>query len=435
MKIVHPQPKESTVSKLPIPTSTIRTYPAPRSINNTNGITTNNSGSRTMQASNNLLPQAQSNMPGSQMHQNLFNAFKQAQTSHAFNEHDKFDAPKKKSHVASADSTAVGVHGIENHGKAERNEKPQTVTSKSTSEDLTSGNAQQNWINETMAIIPTLDPTNYAGRYSPTYTSKSFDDLHKFLGQGVPRIPRNDQSSSKGNVGEGVAGPATEAANRLIPKLFIKVETDGIAQQITTTNESTQYPVLINAADEYAFHAQLFAMEASKHSAYNSAPLSPPKSQPVAIKRIDTPIIQAREVKKQSYVGNSNVASFNNENLERHSKAVYNLGIQGVPPMPLGRSGTNSFTKYTSPNFSLKQGGPIVSGSEFSSEMGDIGTDGSTSVGGTSSFNDSASDEGRRPIRSTHKEKRKSNDIEAGHCTEMSARSTKIAKHEGNGLQ
>ena len=341
---------------------------------------------------NNTLPQVNVPMAASQMHQNLFNAFKQAQTSHTLNDkkvetNTSNSSPLKENSTGTLDTNGVNLKPKKN--VVEAKEKNNAVTF---SEDTASGNAQQNWMNETTAIIPTLDPTNYSGRFSPTYTSKSFDDLHQFIGHHLPHSP-----GKNGTAGKGIDGPATAAANKLS---LIK-------------QEETTYPTFMNASDEYAFHAQISALEASKHSAYSNVPLPPTKDQ---ISVLKDPVVQSIPVldeKRQSYMNNSNVASFNNENLERHSKE-------------------NSFEKYTVPTVFEKQVANIVSGSERSS---DFGTDGSISLAGTSSSrtgsdNDSASDEGRRFVRPIHSGKRKSNEIDQQQYSKTCTDSNKILKIE-----
>lgn len=106
---------------------------------------------------------------------------------------------------------------------------------------ISTSQAQQNWLSETMHIIPTLDPSSYMGQFSPTYTSQSFDDLHQFIGKDCPP---SDSTTTE------MKGPATEAANKL----------HQLTQGLVTGN--------ISAADSYALFAQQSAMAVSKHSAY-----------------------------------------------------------------------------------------------------------------------------------------------------------------------
>jgi hypothetical protein len=379
--------QENPASKLSVPTSAI-TFPTPSIASTKNNIT-----NTAMLNSNNNLPQGNVPMPASQMHQNLFNAFKQAQTSHTLNDKKVETNTSNRSSPKENSSGSLDANGSNLKQKkdvVDAKEKNNAVTF---SEDTASGNAQQNWMNETTAIIPTLDPTNYSGRFSPTYTSKSFDDLHQFIGHHLPHSP-----GKNGTAGKGIDGPATAAANKLS---LIK-------------QEETTYPTFMNASDEYAFHAQISALEASKHSAYSNVPLPPAtKDQTNVLKDSGAQSIPVLDEKGQSYMNNSNVASFNNENLERHSKE-------------------NSFEKYTVPTVFEKQVSNIVSGSERSS---DFGTDGSISLAGTSSSrtgsdNDSASDEGRRFVRPIHSGKRKSNEIDPQQYSNTCTNSNKILKIE-----
>ena len=346
-------------------------------------------------------------IPQSQIQQNLFNAFRQAQIVYASN------AAENACDKGNLSSASVPTDETCRNGKKEdtneksstnvdgRDIKLQSAVPKKVSErveETTSENAKQDWINETMALIPTLDPTNFGGRYSPTYTSKSFDDLHQFIGHHVPKSPNktNPTNDQEG----GFFGPASTAANQLTLD----------EQHQPQIPAPRQQPIFMSPSDEYAYHAQQSAMEASKHSAYNSSPFPQPRPPRVAIKRNDTPTI-------------SMMAKFNNANLALHSKSVDNLGGQRV----------NSQTVYN------KQGGTLVSGSERSSEMGDLGTDSSGSVIGTSSrtssgsdndnsSSDSASDEGRP----SHNGKRK---FVENHMNGPSLHSKKVVKFKSGGFQ
>ena len=102
---------------------------------------------------------------------------------------------------------------------------------------------------------------------TPTVTSKSFDDFHRFLGQGIPSMPnlaRVEQSnaSSGGNNGqEGVKprpiavatvnGPATEALHG---------QREG--------NSAGDISFNIDASEDYSVLAQQSVLAAMQHSAY-----------------------------------------------------------------------------------------------------------------------------------------------------------------------
>ena len=102
---------------------------------------------------------------------------------------------------------------------------------------------------------------------TPTMTSKSFDDFHRFLGQGIPSMPnlaRGEQNnaSTSGNNGQGgvkprpiavatVNGPATEALH---------------GQREGSTAGDISFN--INASEDYSLLAQQSVLAAMQHSAY-----------------------------------------------------------------------------------------------------------------------------------------------------------------------
>jgi len=380
------------------PVTAVAFQPLPQAINSTN---------ITSQAPTDI----QVPVLSSQMHQNLFNAFRQATAS--------YTSPVKGTQQ---DSSSNGV-SFQGQSHPNTGTPPSQSHSQSggihSSQDLTSGQAQQDWINETMAIIPTLDPTNYSGRFSPTYTSKSFDDLHQFIGNDVPDATTTD---------EGVIGPASMAANRL------KLEYHG--QRLFKPHVHAQRShfslheggemigfagkdgaaVSIKAADEYAYYAQQSAMEASKHSAYfrpDASPLCQPQPLQAIEKHCDTPIV-AKQANPNSHAhAHPNPASFNNANIQLHShsnKDIPVTTIQGASvdrdPSSLGPAAAPTTTQFNAHTHAPatrhrrereRERAPVVSGSERSSS--DTGNDrGSSSSGsGSSSDNDnsdSASDGG-----------------------------------------
>lgn len=105
---------------------------------------------------------------------------------------------------------------------------------------------------------------------TPTMTSKSFDDFHRFLGQGIPSMPnlaRGEQNNApNGENGRGgvkprpiavatLNGPATEALHGA---------RDG--------NSAGDISFNIDASEDYSLLAQQSVLAAMQHSAY-AAPL------------------------------------------------------------------------------------------------------------------------------------------------------------------
>ena len=101
---------------------------------------------------------------------------------------------------------------------------------------------------------------------TPTMTSRSFDDFHRFLGQGIPSMPnlaRGEQNNaSSGENGQGgvkprpiavatVNGPATEALHG---------QREGSTAGDITFN--------IDASEDYSLLAQQSVLAAMQHSAY-----------------------------------------------------------------------------------------------------------------------------------------------------------------------
>jgi len=125
--------------------------------------------------------------------------------------------------------------------------------------NISTSQAQQNWLSETMHIIPTLDPSSYMGQFSPTYTSQSFDDLHQFIGKDCPP---STSTTNQQITTTGIEGPATDAANKLEQSANVECDMSSTAEIGKYSNS------YVSVADSYALFAQQSAMAVSKHSAY-----------------------------------------------------------------------------------------------------------------------------------------------------------------------
>ncbi len=231
-----------------------------------------------------LLPQP-SPMPvtNSNILENLSNALKQAQSLYASKE------------TASKEQNSANIAQASCREQSINNDNP---SSSSRPECLPTGQAQQNWLNETMPIILSLDPTSSSndptpppidptlndGRYSPTYTSKSFDDLHQLIGKHCP--PNESDDEDKPSQGIESMGPATYAAIRMqdeetklskqgsMQKTFLcgttvnKIESNNKELGLQANKDPSDSRTFVHPSDEYSFFAHLSAIEASKHSAY-----------------------------------------------------------------------------------------------------------------------------------------------------------------------
>ena len=118
---------------------------------------------------------------------------------------------------------------------------------------------------------------------TPTMTSKSFDDFHRFLGQGIPSMPNlargeqnngsHDDSSSGGGVKPRpiavatVNGPATEALHG---------QREG--------NSAGDISFNIDASEDYSVLAQQSVLAAMQHSAY-AAPLNTKETENASKKK------------------------------------------------------------------------------------------------------------------------------------------------------
>ena len=303
---------------------------------------------------------------------------------------------------------------------------------KEQTDGISTSQAQQNWLSETMHIIPTLDPSSYMGQYSPTYTSKSFDDLHQFIGKDCP--PSDSTTTKAVTVNNShnsdLIGPATHAANQM--------------QQQSEQEEKTDQPT-ISDADVYVLFAEQSAMAVSKHAGYafphqadsnQSVPdntssnvenqiyssasfcnntgtssqlyhnvssteqVNSSTTSPLILNKDDAGTrnghFEGVKIEDDNSPSSASAATFNATNLQLHSAAVEqservnevsSCRTESVNPSVTGQNGTASGSKFDSDSV-LRN---IVSGSDRSSS--DNGNDSSMSGGGPgSSGSDNASD-------------------------------------------
>lgn len=314
------------------------------------------------------------NQTTSDIQKTLFDAFQEAQKSH---------------YLANPDEKTKPPDAKKNVKLAQRSQTPPTK-----------GEQQTKWLSETMPLVESLVPA-FATRYTeeetpptPTYTSKSFDDLHRLLGENIPELTTNFDESKVGirmrirGQSKKIDGQATKAANELAmestnPSTAIKSDkttTVTYHQRINlnekkestskeTTENTASNPVFLSPCDEYAFLAQQSAIEASKHSAYYEQPL----------KRSATPIVIDNKKKKTSHgtqplllLGEIGAALLSKKNIKLHSKSHERM------------------TNGSSQN----QDATVVSVSEPSSSTVNSRVDSLTSSG-TDDHSDSASSEGK----------------------------------------
>lgn len=401
-----------------------------------------------------------------QMQQNLFNAFKQAQTQTMISLTDT-KGPVNDTRPGSSSSGSKTVSKITSSESDGNNISSkcqgETVSADATPKEVSSSQAQQNWINETMAIIPTLDPTNYTGRFSPTYTSKSFDDLHQFIGNDCPpNHEYNDKPKTRPNLKPvyTAEGPATEAANQIervanlgdsasqtSPKICCEGarKDDWTAKGLMPSPLTFRDPVSINASDEYAFYAQQSAMEASKHSAYCRREISPAANKGPTNAHISSRVpIQnyhsqpgKRTSRKTTFshpIIAGSMSTFNTANLKMHSKATAaadgtlhgnHIGTQ-LESVSVKLNTTTDLHRHTR--------APLVSGSERSSDMGTEGSAMSSSGSGSSGSDNDNSDCASESTGSLQNGKRKSTTV-SGSMQGEGERIQKIAKLNDGELQ
>ena len=362
------------------------------------------------------------NLVTSQIHENLFSAFKKAQTSY----------PGTNTNT---------LQNLEPNKNAYEQHQSNSSINLSPTGGLNSGQAQQDWINETMAMIPTLDSLNYnTGRSTPTYTSKSFDDLHQLIGKDLPNTrPANSEIKEKQTI--GMAGPATDATNKMAMTgqmhsstvTHHNIRLDQINSPVMNGNEV----VFAHASDEYAFFAKQSIIDASKHSAYSSFPRQHPQPKKIPQIRNDTPIVPPPDnVRNNLGPPPPRPMKFNKVNVKMHSKCQENKKIdavlQGNPSLPLTRDSQSSErVPKCSSTPAIHRHTTVVSASEGtdrSAESSLIGGSSSRSSGSDDN-SDTASDEGQgQGLSLEHRKKRKVFDVEG------SAAPSKFGKKNGDEL-
>jgi hypothetical protein len=307
-----PQPvstKATTNGHAPQPNvTTTKTIPTGAFQNDSNCIVanTNNNKSKAPQSLFETFDMAQTSYKthkehSNEMHENLFNAFQQAQKVN-----DKSDM-----NVSSSASTINPTH-------------TESIL------EISSGQAQQNWINETMAIIPTLDPSNYnSGRLTPTYTSKSFDDLHQFIGKDLPLNRPSASSTQEKQTLHNMGGPATDATNKMSTEYAMCSTTVTHHQNIQAGIDGGNEEAFINPSDEYAYYAAQSIMEASQHSAYRTS--YPTRAQPKEKQqnRCDTPTVPHLDIMRNNNALPSRPSTFSKVNVKLHAKSQENKKVIG----------------------------------------------------------------------------------------------------------
>lgn len=338
-------------------------------------------------STNNKNSQAQMNFVTSQIHQNLFSAFKQAQTSYPG--------------TNNLQNSEQNKHANEQYQSNSQNDSSSTG-------GLNSGQAQQNWINETMAMIPTLDSSNYnTGRSTPTYTSKSFDDLHQLIGKDLPNT-RSASSEIKEKQTINMVGPATDATNKMAMKDQMHATTATHHQNMRL--DQINFPVMngnevvfAHASDEYAYFAKQSIIDASKHSAYSTFPRHHPQPKEIPQIRSDTPIVShADNVRNNLGPPPSRPMKFNKVNVKLHSKCKENKKIdavlQGNPSLPLTLDSQSSERVSNCNSIpAIHRHTPVVSASEGTDRSAESSLMGgfSSRSSGSDDNSDSASDEGQ----------------------------------------
>jgi hypothetical protein len=313
---------------------------------------------------------------------------------------------------------------------------------------LTMSQAQQNWLTETMNIIPTLDPSNYMGQYSPTYTSKSFDDMHQFIGSDCPpasdgAIDTLNETGKTTSIIPAMKGPATAAADELnlhslgnnnsignAYALFAQQSVEAVCKHSAYSstsrgNNEKSKSIIAPLHSSLTNELPIIPMLPVLQSNHALVPLNeiPDTHQSVTtilpkVERIDSTIkshvknvdsILKTQKSPRHSTSTSLSATFSAANLRRHLKVASEDVVQ--------TSATTS-TKFDSKSLALSHA-TLVSGSERSSSYN--GNESASAVGSRSSGSsdnnsgsdnssdnsDAASDEGRRssPPNSTRNDK------------------------------
>lgn len=148
--------------------------------------------------------------------------------------------------------------------------------------------SEQNNPTSPIKLTPTFDPA----QFSPTYTSRSFDDLHRLLGKNLsPEVRQQSVQTIQSPHIKDLLVPLPSACNKtgqtsLLPSQSTGAQkSDGIASSFPVVlpkaiphrqlqQNSGHATMDTFGADSYSVFAQQSAFAASQHSAYISAPSS-----------------------------------------------------------------------------------------------------------------------------------------------------------------
>lgn len=349
----------------------------------------------------------------SKMQQDLFNSLRQAQSSY----HTRDGESYCLKHV---DSKAIENGHNSSHVSDQRSSLTVLEADDPSLVDVNSGREKENWINETMALIPTLDPSKHDnGRSTPTYTSKSFDDLHQFIGNGLPGDDLEEKQPKSKYAEENILGPASNAANKLAKDFSQIIRTTVTHHQTVQFSNPISNASNVNAnkllrnfisdADEYAYLAQQSAIEASKHSAYLLDPFKATK--PLPIEQNDTYNTSKASPVEWSMPKREQM-EFSNANVKLHAKAQQQKGII-LETHRISPSSDSPIASRFIAGSSYSIDAPLVSGSErSSSELGTEHSSGSctnrSGNSGSDDNSDSTNDGRRKAYHSSGNGKRKS---------------------------
>eukprot|EP00557_Chaetoceros_sp_GSL56_P013280 CAMPEP_0176476774 /NCGR_PEP_ID=MMETSP0200_2-20121128/241_1 /TAXON_ID=947934 /ORGANISM="Chaetoceros sp., Strain GSL56" /LENGTH=718 /DNA_ID=CAMNT_0017872485 /DNA_START=560 /DNA_END=2716 /DNA_ORIENTATION=- len=308
----------------------------------------------------------------SKMCNDLFNALQQAQSTYLVCNMNSKTFPDSESQVH------VKTTRIENENLSSSN-SVESCDDLMKNVNYGQAQSQENWINETMAMIPSLDPSKHdtnAGRSTPTYTSKSFDDLHQFIGKGLPSFDSEKDRSKSKHLQEKFTGPASSAANNLMRDLsqtivFHQPTVAQFTDRVLKTNNRSSGSVqtnFISDADEYAYLAKQSAIEASRHSAYH-LPLTGNVPNTLSTNQKDTQnIAQGPKLSEQHLhqnepmtIRNSNPDLLLEKDLQKQKRLISET--HRVSPVSAETPWTSNLTSESSFLMNI----PIVSGSERSS--------------------------------------------------------------------
>jgi len=365
-----------------------------------NFLNSNTNNDKTLEASQNLFDtfqKAQTSYkihqePSFTIHENLFNAFQEAQKAN------------DKSIISTSTEDTNHPKYSESCANSNVNEESKSDASNDVmlTDDLSSGQAQQNWINETMAIIPTLDISNYnTGTSTPTYTSRSFDDLHQFIGNDLPLNQSGGSRSREKEPHISISGRATDAADKMTMENTIHSTTVSHHQNIQVGPDVGIHEVFASASDEYAYYAALSIMEASQHSAYRTPYPNSIHSQQKEKKQkgCDTPIVSHPNNMGNTHIVPSRSLTFSKVNVKLHSKSQENkkvdVRMQGNSSLPhkLDPQSSHQTSKFISTPV-IHRHTPVVSAGSSSMEGSSFGSSGSDD-NSDSAYISLTSDEGR----------------------------------------